>query len=148
MQALKVSKESHHEIHLFSHMEGDTCMSSSSLYVCVRGLASVYLDLQSGFSSTLVGHSQIVVALDHSSFLVVVSCQVAHKKWTSIVSIGGSLAIVVYVQGKPFFSTLWNAMLPRWDHTQDKSYVHFLLDQKSIHMSKSHSPSTKACYVA
>ena len=136
---------SHNPI-MTSSMEGHINMSKSSFRVHVRGLSSVHVGLRSGFSSTIVVRSYIAIALDHSSFLVV-SSQVAQQEWTFAHSIGRSLAVIVYAHGKHCFSTFWNAMLPHWGPTQDKSYVLLWLGQKSIHMSGSHSQSTITCHV-
>lgn len=118
-----------------------------SLCVRVHGLVFVHLGLSSGFSSTIVGCLHIAVDSDHFFFLVVVSSLVTCQQWTSVVSIGGSLAIVVYAQGKHYFSMFWNIVLPRWNHTQDKPYVLLILDRNSIRKLENHSPSTKACHV-
>ena len=139
---------SHKNIHVLSSMEGHIDLSSSSLRVRVQGLSSVHFGFCGEFSSTPLARSHIAIALDHSSFLVVVSSRVAHQNWTSVISIGGSLVVVVYAQGKHSFSTLWNAVLPRWGHTLGKPYVLLLLARKLVRTPGSHSPSTKACYVA
>lgn len=123
MQPLMVFKETHHEIHVLSSMEGYIDMSSSSLRIHVRGLTSIHLGLRNGFPSIHVGHLHIAVAHSHSSLLMVVSCGVPIKNKP----LSFCLAIVIHAQGKHLLSMFWNAVLPHWDYTHEKPYVLLLL---------------------
>ena len=117
------SHNTHHYIHVLSNMEVHTIMSSSSLRVHVWDMSSIHLSFWSVISSTLVARLHIAIALGHSSSLAVVSSRAAHQKKNFVISIGGSLAVVVYAHGRHFFSTLWNVVLPRWGHIWDMPYV-------------------------